>query len=525
MAKMRARRISGSRWVTRSGSRPSGIARASRSAMPSRRSAWASNMTPPSELIRPPSKAAVIFLRRTAGKQNGRRLSSVMAGVRASIPAKGWLQQPNPTPDQQLTLLPPPLIRPRHEYDRLDVMSPGRGRRPALGALRERGLLGRTEPSLMHGGRTMGEYSEAFVAFDVAKIKHAVAVAVAEGGRTGEVRFLGEIENREGPIERTVKKLAGRYGRLYFCFEAGPTGYGLYRQLQALGHDRMVVAPALIPKRPGERVKTNRRDAVTLARLHRAGELTGVWVPDAVHEAVRDLVRAREAAADDLRRKRQQLLSFLLRHSRIYSGSGHWTLAHRRWLANQAFEHAAQQIVFQDGIDAIEDAIARRRRLEEQLIAIMPSWSMAPVVEAYQAMRGASFLVAVTFAAEIGDVRRFDNPRRLMSFLGLVPAESSTGDTVRRKGLTLAGNRRARRALVEAAWTYRYPARVSETLRVRLDGLPKAVRDIAWKAQVRPCARYRRLSATGKKLPVVVAAIAREMAAFLWAIGREVAPV
>ena len=247
----------------------------------------------------------------------------------------------------------------------------------------------------------------------------------------------------------------------------------------------MVVAPALIPKRSGERIKTNRRDAVTLARLHRAGELTGVWAPDAAHEAVRDLVRAREAAADDLRRKRQQLLSFLLRHSRIYSGGGHWTLAHRRWLAGQKFEHAAQQIVFQEGIDAIEDALQRLRRLEKQLAVIVPEWSMAPVVEAYQAMRGASFLVAVTFAAEIGDARRFDTPRQLMSFLGLVPAESSTGDTIRRKGLTLAGNRRARRALVEAAWTYRYPARVSETLRTRLEGLPKGVRDIAWKAQVR----------------------------------------
>ena len=219
----------------------------------------------------------------------------------------------------------------------------------------------------------------------------------------------------------------------------------------------MVVAPALIPKRSGERIKTNRRDAVTLARLHRAGELTGVWTPDAAHEAVRDLVRAREAASDDLRRKRQQLLSFLLRHSRIYSGGGHWTMAHRRWLANQKFEHAAQQIVFQEGIDAIEDAVQRLRRLEKQLALIVPEWSMAPVVEAYQAMRGASFLVAVTFAAEIGDVRRFDTPRQLMSFLGLVPAERSTGDTIRRKGLTLAGNRRARRALIEAAWTYRYP--------------------------------------------------------------------
>lgn len=369
----------------------------------------------------------------------------------------------------------------------------------------------------------MGEYSEVFVAIDVAKRKHAVAIA--EGGRMGEVRFLGEIENSPAVIERTLKKLASRYGRLHVCFEAGPTGYGLYRQVRELGHACMVVAPALIPKRAGERVKTNRRDAVTLARLHRAGELTGVWVPNAVHEAVRDLVRAREAAADDHRRKRQQLLSFLLRHGRIYSGSGHWTLAHRRWLAQQSFEHPAQQIVFQEGIDAIEDAAQRLRRLDKQLAIIVPSWSMAPVVNAYQAMRGTSFLVAVTFAAEIGDVRRFDTPRQLMSFLGLVPAESSTGDTVRRKGLTLAGNRRARRALVEAAWTYRYPARVSETLRARLDGLPKAVRDIAWKAQIRLCARYRRLSAAGKKLPVVVAAIAREMAAFLWAIGCEVAPV
>jgi len=286
----------------------------------------------------------------------------------------------------------------------------------------------------------------------------------------------------------------------------------------------MVVAPALIPKRSGERVKTNRRDAVTLARLHRAGELTGVWVPDVVHEAARDLVRARDAGADDLRRERQQLLSFLLRHGGIYDGGGHWTLTHRRWLARQAFEHTAQQIVFQEKIDAIEDAAQRLRRLDTQLAAIVPTWSMAPVVAAYQAMRGASFLVAVIFAAEIGDVRRFDTPPQLTAFLGLVPGERSTGDTVRRSGLTLAGHRRARRALVEAAWTYRYPARVSETLRARLEGLPKAVRDIAWKAQVRLCARYRRLSAAGKTLPVVVAAIAREMAAFLWAIGREVAP-
>jgi transposase len=368
----------------------------------------------------------------------------------------------------------------------------------------------------------MGEHSEVYVAFDTAKLKHAVAIA--EGGRGGEIRFVGEVENRPATIERLIKKLAGRHKKLQVCFEAGPTGYGLYRQMQALGHDCLVVAPALIPKRSGERVKTNRRDALTLARLFRAGELSGVWVPDEVHEAVRDLVRGRTTAAEDVRRKRQQLLSFLLRHGRLYTGGDHWTRAHRRWLADQSFDHPAQQIVFQDGVAAIEDAVERQHRLEEQLASLVPKWSMAPVVTAYQAMRGVSFLVAVTFAAEIGDVRRFDNPRQLMSFLGLVPAERSTGETVRRSGLTLAGNRRARRVLVEAAWSYRHPARVSETLRVRLEALPKAIRDIAWKAQVRLCGRYRRLSAAGKKLPVIIAAIAREMAAFLWAIGRQITP-
>ena len=190
----------------------------------------------------------------------------------------------------------------------------------------------------------------------------------------------------------------------------------------------------------------------------------------------------------------------------------------------RAFAHPAQQIVFQDAIEAIEEAVARRRRFDQQLVAIVPGWSMAPVAKAYQAMRGTSFLVAVTIAAAIGGLRRFDNPRQLMAFLGLVPRERSTGDTIRRAGLTLAGNRRARRVLVEAAWSYRYPARVSEALRVRLENLPKPVRDIAWKAQIRLCARYRRLSAIGKKRPVVIAAVAREIAAFLWAIACQVAP-
>jgi transposase len=367
----------------------------------------------------------------------------------------------------------------------------------------------------------MGEYSEAFVAFDTAKVKHAVAIA--DGGRGGEVRFVGEVASTPVTVERLIRKLAGRYKKLHFCYEAGPTGYGLYRQIRALGHDCTVVAPSLIPQKPGERVKTNRRDAVTLARLLRAGELTAVWVPDATHEAVRDLVRAREAAAQDLRRKRQQLLSFLLRHGRIFETRRHWTMAHRRWLADQKLSTRRNRSSFKTQSMRLRMP-PRLQRLEQQLLAIVPSWSMAPVVAAYQAMRGASFLVAVTFAAEIGDVRRFDNPRQLMGFLGLVPRERSTGERVRRSGLTLAGNRRARRVLVEAAWSYRHPARVSQILQDRLEGLPKAIRDIAWKAQLRLCGRYRRLSAAGKKLPVVIAAVAREMAAFLWAIGHQIAP-
>jgi transposase len=368
----------------------------------------------------------------------------------------------------------------------------------------------------------MGKYSEVFVGIDTAKKKHAVAIA--DAGRDGETRYLGEIDSAPVTVEGVIKKLASKYEKVRVCYEAGPTGYGLYRQIVTLGHECTVVAPSMIPKKPGDRIKTNRRDAVTLARLFRAGELTSVWVPDAVHEAVRDLVRARETAAADVRKKRQQLLSFLLRHGRIYSGSKHWTTAHARWLAAQGFEHPAQQIVFQDAIDAIEDCARRLQRLEEQLHVIVPNWSMAPVIAAYQAMRGVSFVVAVTFVAEIGDVRRFENPRQLMAFLGLVPSERSTGDSVHRAGLTLAGNRRARRVLVEGAWTYRYQARVSARLQKRLEGIPKPVRDIAWKAQVRLCGRFRRLAAIGKKRPVIVAAIAREMAAFLWAIGRHVTP-
>lgn len=362
-----------------------------------------------------------------------------------------------------------------------------------------------------------------FIGLDTSKLK--ISVALAEEGRLGEVRFLGDIDSSPDTVRRVIEKLSRKYSKLSFCYEAGPTGYGLHRQITDLGHECAVIAPSLIPKKAGERVKTNRRDALTLARLHRAGELTAIWVPDPDHEAVRDLVRAREAAMEDLREKRQHLQSFLLRHGRIYPGLRPWTKVHARWLASLTFPHPTHYLVLQEYRKAIEEAETRLDRLNQHIAEAIPSWSMAPVIAAYQALRGVAFITAVTFVAEIGDVRRFETPRQLMGFLGLVPSERSTGNTVRRGHITKAGNTRARRVLIEGAWTYRYPARVSRPIEVRQEGLSKSVRDIAWKAQVRLCSRYRRLVAAGKRQTVVTTAIAREMAAFIWAIGREVEPI
>lgn len=352
--------------------------------------------------------------------------------------------------------------------------------------------------------------------------KDRISVALADGAGAGEVRYLGEIDNTPTAVGALVEKLAATHGALAFCYEAGPCGYGVHRQITGLGHDCTVVAPSLIPTRPGDRVKTDRRDAAMLARLHRAGELTAVWVPDAGHEAMRDLARAREAAMDDLRRARQRLGGFLLRHGRVYTGKTSWTKAHRAWLARQRFDHAAQQIVFQDALEAIADAGARHDRLVGEIETLLPDWSLAPVVAAFRLLRGVGLISAVTLVAEIGDFTRFDSPRQLMAYLGLVPSEASSGHKVRRGGITKAGNTRARRVLVEGAWSYRLPARVAEKDAARWEAAPKAVREIAWKAQTRLCPRYRRLTAKGKSKNVVTVAIAREMAAFLWAIARRV---
>ena len=368
----------------------------------------------------------------------------------------------------------------------------------------------------------MAEDSTVFVGIDAAKLKHAVAVA--EPGRDGEVRYLGEVEASPEALRRLLARLAARHGRLHVCYEAGPTGYGLYRQVVALGHECTVVAPSLVPRRPGDRVKTNRRDALQLARLLRAGELTAVWVPDEAHEAMRDLVRAREAAMDDHRRKRQAISSMLLKHGRVFPGKKAWGARHARWLQEQAFGHPAQQVVLQELVLAARHAGERLERIEAAIVEFLPQWSLAPLVEALQALRGVGLATAAAIVAEVGDLGRFENPRQLMGYLGLVPGERSTGEAVRRLGITKAGNGRVRRLLVESAWTYRHPARVGAKKLYLLQRVPPAVRDIAWKAQSRLCARYRALSARGKKLTVTATAIARELAGFIWAIGREVKP-
>jgi transposase len=370
----------------------------------------------------------------------------------------------------------------------------------------------------MHRRRVMANRIT-YVGLDVHK--ESVVVAAAASGLRGEVREYGRIANTATALDRLLKKLGGDGSTLRFCYEAGPCGYGIHRRLSAQGHECIVVAPSLIPKRAGDRVKTDRRDAASLAKLHRAGELTSVWVPDARHEAVRDLVRARLDAVHSLRRARQQLSGFLLRQGRHY-GRPAWTKLHRRWLAGLKFEQAIHHLVLEDYIQAVEAAAGRRDRLTTQIEAILTDWSLAPVVAALQTMRGMALVNAATLIAELGDLTRFTDPRQLMAYLGLVPSEHSSGRSVKRGGITKAGNSSARRLLIEAAWSYRFPARLSRELLLRQENQPKPIRDIAWKGQVRLCARYRRLARTGKPANIVTTAIARELTGFVWAIARQV---
>ncbi len=360
-----------------------------------------------------------------------------------------------------------------------------------------------------------------FVGLDVHK--KTIAVATVEGRASAGVRFHGAIANTPEAIRSLLRKLGKGGQRLHLAYEAGPLGYNLHRLSTGLGHRCDVVAPSLIPRKAGDKVKTDRRDAMMLAQLLRAGQLTEVWVPDEAHEAMRDLVRMRAQAMKDLRKMRQQLHSFLLRHARVFQGK-HWTKAHRRWLAELTFAHPAQHLVLEELLARIERAEELCDRLKQAIVDLVPAWTLAPVVAAVQALRGVSILVAATVVAEVGNFSRFDSPRQLMAYLGLNPSEHSSGMTIKRGPITKTGNSLARTCLVEAAWTYRHPARVTQIIRDRLKGLPEPIRAIAWKAQVRLSSRYRKLIAAGKSAPKAIVAVARELVGFIWAIARLVEP-
>lgn len=366
----------------------------------------------------------------------------------------------------------------------------------------------------------MAKSTPLFVGLDVHK--DSIAVAHAQGGRSEPPVFVGAIGTRQGDLDQLIRRLQGKASVLTFAYEAGPCGYGLHRYLTTKGLACQVVAPSLIPKKSGDKVKTDRRDAVELARLLRSGDLTAVYVPSVEDEAVRDLCRARDAARVTMKDAKLRLKAFLLRLGLHYVGRADWNAAHCRYLAKVVCPTPAQQIVFQEGLRAVNEQVDRLQRIEAELRELAPHWRLAPVVEALQALRGVQWVVAITVVAELGDLTRFDNPRQLAAYVGLIPSEYSSGRTRRQGGITKAGNGRARRALIEAAWAYRHPAKVSEHIQRRIDTLPQPLQDLGWKAQVRLCKRFRRLTARGKHPNVAVTAIARELIAFMWAIAREV---
>jgi transposase len=366
----------------------------------------------------------------------------------------------------------------------------------------------------------MHQSSTLYVGMDVHKDSIAVAYVAQDHG--AEVTSLGPIGTRQADIDHLVRKLRSKAHHLGFAYEAGPCGYWLYRYLSQKGDNCWVVAPSLMPKQAGDRVNTNRRDAVQLARLMRSGDLTPVYVPTVDDAAIRDLTRAREDAIHDLKAAKFRLKAFLLRHDMRYTGPATWSPAHLRWLAEVVCPTPAQQIVFPEYVRAVTEHTERRQRLAQAPHAQVKTWRLQPVVEALQALRGVQFTVAVTMAAELGDLTRFDHPRQLMKFLGLVPSEYSTGERRRQGSITKAGHSHARRVLVEGAWASRYPATVSRHVQLRLEPQPKAIQDISWKAQVRLCKRDRRLTARGKHANQVVVAFARELVGFMWAIAKQV---
>lgn len=355
-----------------------------------------------------------------------------------------------------------------------------------------------------------------YVGLDV----HKADICIAYASGNEEVHHYGTIANSTASLDAAVRKLVSSGELLYFVYEAGPGGYSIYRHLTSKGYACMVAAPALIPRKPGDRVKTDKRDAMMLARLCRAGELTAVQVPDADDEAVRDLFRARCDAKQMEKMARQNLLSFLLRIGQAYPGNRHWTKMHWRRLEALSLAYPAQQLALQEYIDTIKQCQARVERYDQMLHDVAKQWKRYSDVRNLQSLRGISFFSAVGIVAEVGDLRRFQSAKQLMAYAGLVPSESSSGAKVRRGGITKAGNRHLRWLLVESAWSYRMKARKSARLLKRQSEASDKAAELSWKAQVRLCGRYQRLLQKGKPKAKVVVSIARELAGFVWALGR-----
>lgn len=357
-----------------------------------------------------------------------------------------------------------------------------------------------------------------FLGMDV----HADTIAVAIAEPDGDVRSLGTIANREDSIRKFIKKL-GSPEQLRACYEAGPTGFVLYWQLAQLGVECAVIAPTLVPKKPGDRVKTDRRDALKLARSHRSGDLTAVWVPDGASEALRDLVRQREAAKQDQLRARHRLTKFLLRTGqRPPLGLKAWTERYMRWLAQVRYTQPAQEVTRLDCMNEVEHMSLRVKRLEEAILEVVKQapQAMQELIRGLQALRGVAHISAVTIASELGNISsRFESARKLMGYCGVFPSEDSSGKRKRQGDITKCGNAHLRRIVVESAWCYRHLPRVGEKLRKRHEGVPPAITEIAWKAQNRLHKRYMKLSMAGKDQRKVMTAVARELLGFIWAIA------
>ena len=364
----------------------------------------------------------------------------------------------------------------------------------------------------------MSNDTTVFVGLDVHK--DSITAAFTGTNPDAPVIDAGTVGTQHYAIDRLCKKLSGR-GALRVVYEAGPCGFWLQRHLAAKGIDCQVVAPSLIPKKPGDRIKTDRRDARNLALALRAGTLSYVHVPTLGQEQFRDVVRAWHQSKRDVSAGRQRLKSFLLRQDIRYSGTASWSKAHRRWLADLTMPSPAHYLVFQELLEAINERERRRDRLEHQLDTLAPQWSGYPLANALLAFRGIQKTVAYTVVAEVHDLARFPHPRHFMAWLGLVPGEHSSGNKRRQGPITRCGNRYARTLLVEAAWAYRYAPKVSRIIEARAQDVDPAIRDIAWKAQLRLHHVYKKLINKGKHVNVAVTAVARELSAFIWDAARQ----